>query len=314
MKKILMLLLSTLIMSCSLRDLALNSLRIVGDNGIIGKEKMRLLYNYYYSTDKPQKLKGKFGYFLLKHEIKNENVTYYHYFNERSDNLVLMVHGGAFETRLGQQYIELMDDIFSNTRAKFEAYLLDYKTSYKYPSQQKELEALLEHAMKKYKKIILIGDSSGGNIILTTMLKLRDENKKLPDALVLMSAWTDITNSVESRKTRFYDDPIIGNEQFPQSLVNNYYVSEVKDLKNPYVSPIYGSYENFPKTLIHVGNAEVLLDDSLVVYRKMKKVNVDVEISVFDKMFHVFQLINFLPEAQVAYKQIGEFMTSIFEK
>lgn len=311
MKRIFLLILPLLMISCT--DLSLNSMSIVMDNGVVGKEKMRNLYNYYYGMDKPQKLSGRFGYFFLKKELKNENVEYYHYFNEKSDNLVIMVHGGAFETRLGQQYVELMDNIFDNSKSTYEAFLLDYKIK-KYPSQQRELYALLEYANTKYKKIIIIGDSSGGNIVLTTLLKLRDENKRSVDGIIIMSAWTDLTNKVESRKTKFYDDFLIGNDNFPQSLINNYYVSELKELDHPYVSPIYGSYENFPKTLIHVGHSEVLLDDSLVVYRKMKKANVNVKISVFDKMFHVFQVIGFLPESKMAYKEISEFMTSIFEK
>ena len=42
------------------------------------------------------------------------------------------------------------------------------------------------------KNVILAGDSAGGNLALSLALKLKEDGRILPKALVLFSPWTDL--------------------------------------------------------------------------------------------------------------------------
>ena len=307
MRKILIVLI--FFVSCSTTDLTLVGLGTVSNNGVFNKNKMRVINNYYKKYF-DNKFVAKENFIFNKRTY--DGITYYEYYNRKTNNILLMVHGGAFENPLSQSYITMMDNIFENSKGNFVSYIMDYTVDNKYPEQNIEVEKLVDNIMEKYDKVVIIGDSSGGNLVLTTMLKRRDEKKKMPAGLILLSPWTDLTNTVESRVTRYYDDIVIGQNDYPDSLLYNYYIKNEKDITKPYISPVYGVYNDFPKTLIQVGEHEVLLDDSKIIYEKMKKAGVNVKIDVYDKMFHVFQILPFLEESKKSYKIIGGFLDEIF--
>lgn len=309
MKKIFVALFVIILSSCSLTDMAVQGAYTIANNGIFTKDT---LLNVAVSISKIEH-KHSTSRDLTLDLKEHKGVKYYEYKKEKSENAIILVHGGAFKLPLNQIYFKFMEYIYKNSKTKYEMLILDYKTEkVKYPSQSVELETLLEYAYKKYKKVILIGDSSGGNIILSVIQKQRDESKKLPHGLILLSPWADPSNRVESRVRNYFKDVLFGYEEYPMAMIKSSYLSEVKDLNNPYVSPVFGIYNNFPKTLIQVGRNELLFDDSKIIYEKMKKANVNATITIYEKMFHVFQLVPFLPDTKYAHKEIGDFIDSIF--
>ncbi len=266
-------------------------------------------------SSKEQALIKEIGYRLEVNFIENKKdekkIKYYKYYRKESKNLLLYVHGGAFmNTKLYTSHLRLLESIMEKSNNSYETIMLDYKGR-KYPEQNIELNLLLENCFKKYDKIILMGDSSGGNIILSTMLKRRDLNKKLVDGLVLLSPWTDISNRVKSRITKFNDDVLMGKTTYNTYLLYNPYVKNA-NTRHAYVSPVYGRFYNFPRTLIQYGGIEILSDDSVIVYKKMKKDGVDAKIEKYDGMIHVFQFLEFLNETQKATDSISKFIGEIF--
>ena len=87
------------------------------------------------------------------------------------------------------------------------------------------------------------------------------------------------------------------------------YTPEEGDRKNPYASPIYGNFNNFPPMLIQVGTREVLLDDSKKLANKAESAGCNVKLEVWDDMVHIFQgFAPFLPEANDALKSMSKFI------
>jgi len=81
------------------------------------------------------------------------------------------------------------------------------------------------------------------------------------------------------------------------------------DPKNPLISPLHGDYKGLPPMLIHVGDAEILLDDSTRVAERAKKAGVKVELEAWPEMFHVWHVFaKILPEGQQAIDRIGEYI------
>ena len=86
-------------------------------------------------------------------------------------------------------------------------------------------------------------------------------------------------------------------------------VARSNDLTSPLISPLYAKLEDLPPLLIQVGADEILLDDAIRFATKARNDGVNVTLEVWDEMFHVFQLIPFLPEAKQALAQIATFVS-----
>lgn len=161
------------------------------------------------------------------------------------------------------------------------------------------------------KKTVVCGDSAGGNLALSAVLRLQDLGIGKPEAVIAISPAVDFTASSPSIKTRATRDPIIHPAIF--EALQKLYLPEGQDIKDPYVSPLFGDLSQFPPLLLQVGDAEVLLDESTRMAEKAKLQGCDVTLEVWDEMPHVFQgFAPFLPEANRAIESIGNFVKSKF--
>src|SRR5262249_59261885 len=80
-----------------------------------------------------------------------------------------------------------------------------------------------------------------------------------PAAAVLLSPWTDLAATGESLRTRAAVDVLIKPDGMAEAAA--LYLAGA-DPRHPYASPLYADLRGLPPLLIHVGDAEVLLDDS----------------------------------------------------
>ena len=156
-------------------------------------------------------------------------------------------------------------------------------------------------------QIILSGDSAGGGLSLALMMRLRDEGSRLPDAAVLFSPWTDLTCSSQTYKTLARADPMI-----PRNVTHDcaaHYVPDSAERENPYISPMFGDFTDLPRTLILVGDQEVLLDDSRKVGDKAKNSGVDIEVDIWPGMFHDWWLFGAsVPESKQCLRKVAEWI------
>ena len=107
---------------------------------------------------------------------------------------------------------------------------------------------LLEQGYKE-ENIIIVGDSAGGNLTVSFVLKLRDSGRRLPKAIITLSPWLDLTCSGRSYEENLMRDPIFGLKDENQNLIDSNAILlqyfEGQDLTNPYISPIYSNFDNF---------------------------------------------------------------------
>ena len=115
--------------------------------------------------------------------------------------------------------------------------------------------------------IAMYGDSAGGGLVASSVLKMRDEGIGIPSAIVLWSPWTDVSRTGDTYSTLKRADPFI-SEIMLKNMGDAY--ADLADQKNPYVSPVYGNFtKGFPPTMIQVGTKEILLSDSVNLYRSL---------------------------------------------
>ena len=231
--------------------------------------------------------------------------------NPRLDKVILQLHGGGYVVKIKNIYYNtavnyseashgmsvLSPDYRVDSEAKYPGALEDAIASYQW---------LLDRGFKG-EQIILGGDSAGGGLAIALTMYLRDHNMPLPCGIIAMSPWTDLTLSGESYKLNFELDPLFGNSN--ETLLYESEYAGDHDKKDPYISPIYGNFRDFPPMLIQVGSTEMLLSDSVTAASMADIAGVDVRLSIYDDMFHVFQLAGKLfPEAKKAWEEIEQFI------
>jgi acetyl esterase/lipase len=154
--------------------------------------------------------------------------------------------------------------------------------------------------------IAIAGDSAGGGLALATLVALRDAGDPLPAAAVAISPWTDLALTGESVSTRAGVDVMIKPDGMRESAAT--YLAGA-DPRHPYASPLYADLHGLPPILIHVGDAEVILDDSTRFAAKARAAGVDVTLEVWDQMPHVWHAFaGLLPESGQAIERIGTWL------
>ncbi len=156
--------------------------------------------------------------------------------------------------------------------------------------------------------IALFGDSAGGSLATGTTLKMQDLGLEQPGALVLRSPWSDITENGDTYTSLQNEDPILNYDLLLEPSANAY-APTLEDKLNPIVSPVNGDYsEEFPPTLIQGGTKEILLSNFIRQAQVIEQADGEVELDIYDGMWHMFQSNWELPESQLARSKVADFL------
>lgn len=253
-------------------------------------------------------------YRVSKYELNNCKMEILIPYRMETDKIIYQLHGGGYVMGYMDLYREMAKE-YSKYAEGYPVASLDYRTAPKnrFPKALNDAIEGWEHLLNlgfPPEKIIVAGDSAGGNLALALTMYLRDHGRKLPGGLVLLSPWTDMAASGKSYRKNCYRDPMFGTCKGKKLRIRKETYSYVgkTDRRQPYLSPAYGQFHNFPPMLIQVGTWEMLESDSLTVYKKAKKAHVNATLEKYPGMFHVFQMYPILPESKHAWKKIGEFI------
>lgn len=231
--------------------------------------------------------------------------------NPNTDKIILQLHGGGYIGAVRNAYY-VFAGLYNEVSHGYSVLTPDYRVAPENP-----YPAALEDAIAAYQwildkgfsgeQIILAGDSAGGGLAMALCMYLRDHRMPLPDGIVAMSPWTDLTASGESYDTNYESDPLFGNTRESIIYMNDYPGDH--DKMDPYISPLFGDFRGFPPMLIQAGSIEMLLSDATSVAAKAREQGVRVRLSVYEGMFHVFQMAyKALPESRRAWAEVGKFI------
>ncbi|MBM4383721.1 MAG: alpha/beta hydrolase [Deltaproteobacteria bacterium] len=154
--------------------------------------------------------------------------------------------------------------------------------------------------------IFIAGDSAGGNLTLATLLACKERGLPQPTGAIPISPATDFSASGDSYGTRAALDPVIPGVREGIQAMGAVYTQGRADPLSPLCSPLNGDLRGIAPLLIHVGDHEVLLDDSTRIAAKAKAAGVDATLAIYPEMPHVWHAFApFLPEANAAIDEIG---------
>jgi len=152
-------------------------------------------------------------------------------------------------------------------------------------------------------RIVISGDSAGGNLALVTLLNIRQAKLPTPAAAVLLSPWADLTGSGESMQINAASDAMLPGERMPEAA--HLYAGE-HNLRDWRISPLFGDYSGLPPLMIHVGSTEILRDDARRVAATAEAAGVDVTLKEWPQAPHVFPVFaDLLPEGRAALAEIA---------
>lgn len=228
---------------------------------------------------------------------------------------ILYFHGGAYVVGSARAYRHFAGQVAA--RAKVAAFVPDYGLApeHPFPAAVDEAQACYGGLVEKgFGKIALAGDSAGGGLALVLLsfpvARSRDGSALRPVGAAVMSPWTDLTLSGASMETRAEADPLLTKDSLASTA--RLYLGG-HDPRDPRASPLYGDLAGLPPVRIHVGEDEILLDDSLRCGERIESEGGIVQVHSWEGMTHVFpSSIALLHAAKEALDDIGDFLRRQF--
>jgi len=225
------------------------------------------------------------------------------------ERVILYLHGGSYTIGSAKTHRELISRLSRVASAR--AFAINYRLAPEHP-----FPAAVEDATTAYRwllkngvepgRIVIAGDSAGGGLTVAALVALRDAGDALPAAGVCLSPWVDLEGIGGSMKAKAEADPMVQREHLLEMA--KAYLGGANP-RTPLAAPLYADLTGLSPLLIHVGTAEVLLDDSVRLAERARSAGVDVVLEPWEDMIHVWHIFaSILPEGQQALERIGEFI------
>ncbi|WP_427118135.1 alpha/beta hydrolase [Pseudarthrobacter scleromae] len=170
---------------------------------------------------------------------------------------------------------------------------VDYRLSPEnpYPAAQDDAMAVYRSLLETIgaDRLAVMGDSAGGGLALTLLQGAAAEDLPMPAVLIAVHPWADLSLSGDSSRANKGRDILVYSE-LEQAAA---WYAGGRDLQDPAVSPLFGSFEGFPRTYIFAGSRDLILDDTRRVAARMRAAGVDVHLDVFPGAPHGFNAVPF---------------------
>jgi monoterpene epsilon-lactone hydrolase len=225
------------------------------------------------------------------------------------DGAILYLHGGAFCVNLPAIYRGFCTDLARRTQLP--VLLPDYRLAPEHPAP-----AALDDCELAYRRllrdvpaerIVLAGDSAGGNLALALLQRCRRMGLPMPAGAVLLSPLTDFSGEGWSMHFNEKRD-VMFTLQALDAVVGHYLPRVLAD--DPGVSPLHGDWRGLPPLRFHVSSSEMLLDHSLRAVERARLQGVDAQAKVWADLPHVFQLFGGLREAAQCRAEMASFISA----
>ena len=207
----------------------------------------------------------------------------------RPNVAVLFLHGGGYVMGSARAYANFAGHFAQRTRAA--VFVADYRLAPEHP-----FPAALEDAHAAYlglsnagaTQVVVVGDSAGGGLSLSLLSRLRKQataSTVQPVAAVVMSPWTDLSNSGQSITSKADEELYLSRAMLEACAAM---VLGETPASHPQATVLNAPLQGLPALQMHVGTSEILLDDSLRYFQRAQQAGVDVALHVWEGMPHVF--------------------------
>lgn len=269
-------------------------LRLTGGRKILAKQLAKGVSATAAPKDKEM---DRFG--ITKSEFKGQPVWTY----AGNDTLIYYLHGGGFILGFSPLYFAMMGGIAKESGSTLVA------PDYPLPPDATAMEThgwMRAHFMEtmemlKPKRIVIMGDSAGGNLAIGLADWLSTNGHRPADKLVLLAPWVDLEMAGP-------DAPLNSGEQLlvqdDLRAAGKRYAGDL-GVKDPIISPIFAETLELPETHIFTGDIDPLHPDIIRFAAKYPSAKIDVG----ENLPHVYMLMP-TKEAKAAFVRIAAAVNS----
>lgn len=226
---------------------------------------------------------------------------------------ILYAHGGGFRLVSALGYRSYGSLLAAATGAT--VLLVDYRLApeHPFPAALDDMRVALRWLRARTNapdSIVVAGDSAGGNLAAAVVLGQLADGEPLVNGTVCCSPWADLTNSGDSYGANGEFDKLFSHAQATEATAM--YVPADVAPTEPLVSPVFGSWGGAPPMLIQASEHEVLRDDATRLADVAGAAGVDVTLSIYPEMPHVWPVsYPAFPEAVAAVEEIAAFVRRV---
>lgn len=229
--------------------------------------------------------------------------------NVRGDRTLLYIHGGGYLVGSPSGYLGIAGHFATMLGAR--VYMPDYRLAPEHP-----FPAALEDTLAAYRwllaeigdarNIVFAGDSAGGAMVVTTMVKARNAGIALPAGGVAISPWANLEMTGASYTSRDGIDPLCTREALVMMARSALGTTRPND---PDASPVFADVRGLPPILVQIGESEVMLSDAMRLAMHLAENRVRMSLEVWPDMFHVWPMFaSILPEGMQALETASAFL------
>ena len=227
----------------------------------------------------------------------------------KGNRVLFYIHGGGYVGGSPTGYLGLAGHFSKLLGAK--VYLPDYRLAPEHPfpipidDTFQAYRWLLDQGHDS-KSIVFSGDSAGGAMVVSVMVKARNAGLPLPAGGAALSPWANLEHTGASINSRDGLDPQasrLGLTILAKAFLNGALPND------PDASPVFADVRGLPPILVQIGENEVMLSDAIRLAAHLGENRVRVSLEVWPGMFHVWHMFAaILPEGMQAVKNAALFL------
>jgi monoterpene epsilon-lactone hydrolase len=228
---------------------------------------------------------------------------------KNKNRLLVHVHGGGYIFGSGETGLD--EAVFMAGFGGFKIISVDYRMppDFPFPAALDDAMTVWKEAVKMAdpKNMAIFGTSTGGGLTLAMILRAKDEKLPLPAAIAPGTPWADLTNTGDSYKANEWLDNVLVTWSGWLGDAAKLYAGNY-NMKEPYLSPIYGDFNGFPPAILTSGTRDLFLSNTVRTHRKLRRAGVEAELNVYEGQSHAqYQVDADAPETKEAFTDIANF-------
>jgi len=229
---------------------------------------------------------------------------------ENANRLLVHVHGGCYVNGPGES--GTTEAVLMAGFGHFKIISVDYRMppDYPYPAALDDAMAVWKAAVKMAdpKNMAIFGSSAGGALTLEMVLRAKRDHLPLPAAIAPGTPMADLTNSGDTFRTNaMLDNVLVAPDASCDKRAALY--TNGHDLKDPFLSPLFGDMHGFPPAILTTGTRDLLLSNTVRVHRKLRQAGVEAFLQVYEGQSHgQYSRDVDAPETKEAFEEIAHFL------
>lgn len=206
-----------------------------------------------------------------------------------TDRVIVFTHGGGFAVGSRHSHRKLAGHLAKVIGAR--VLVLDYRLAPEHPHP-----AQVDDAVRAYDwlldqgvapgHIATAGDSAGGNLAVSTPLKLAALGRPLPAAVLALSPWLDMELTGETIDSNDATDALVKRPVL--EAMRGMFLGDDGSPTDPFANPLCADLTGLPPLYITAGGHETLLSDSRRLAEQAEKAQVEVVLDLVEEQQHVF--------------------------